>query len=257
MKRLTPAEIHLKRLGITEPCEIDLEAIAWDAKAVVRYEPLDGCEARIIGYGDRAIITVDPGKGKRRKRFSTGHELGHWRHHHGQSFVCRSDDIGNQVLSALHPERIADAYAADLLLPEYLFRPLAQQFTRVTIEAIGKLAEAFTTSLTATALRMVQLGPVPAMLICHTATRRKWFRPGPDVPSRWFPRDDLDAESGAFEVLHGQKESSRQILIGADAWFDRYEAARYELYEQSVRVTENEVLTLLVFKDAKMLEEAA
>lgn len=45
---LTPAERLLQELGITEPSEIDLDAIAFHAGARVRYRPLDGCEARIM-----------------------------------------------------------------------------------------------------------------------------------------------------------------------------------------------------------------
>src|SRR3546814_13781746 len=95
-----------------------VEAMSWEAGAEVRVAPLYSCEARIIGYGDRAIITVASGGIWQRRRFSVAHELGHWKYHRGRSFVCRSDDIGNQRRSFTDPERVADAYAADLLLPE-------------------------------------------------------------------------------------------------------------------------------------------
>ena len=45
---LTQAERLLQELGVTEPGEIDLEAIAYHVNARVRYRPLDGCEARIV-----------------------------------------------------------------------------------------------------------------------------------------------------------------------------------------------------------------
>jgi hypothetical protein len=75
---LTFAERLLQTYGITEPEEIDIEAIAYDQGAEVRYRKLDSCEARIIGYGSRAVITIDSDAHPRRKRFSLGHELGHW-----------------------------------------------------------------------------------------------------------------------------------------------------------------------------------
>lgn len=55
-----PASL-LAELGIEAPDEIDIEAIAEHCDATVVYEPLAGCTARIIGHGDRAIITVDAG----------------------------------------------------------------------------------------------------------------------------------------------------------------------------------------------------
>jgi hypothetical protein len=55
---MTVPERLLQDLGVTDPDEIDLEAIAWTMGAEVRYRPLDGCEARILGRDDEAIITV-------------------------------------------------------------------------------------------------------------------------------------------------------------------------------------------------------
>ena len=83
MSLLSPAERILRELGITEPCEIDLEAIAWHLGARIKRCNLGGCEARIIGHRDRAIIRVDRSSHHRRQRYSIGHELGHWHHHRG------------------------------------------------------------------------------------------------------------------------------------------------------------------------------
>jgi len=47
---------------------------------------------------------------------------------------------------------------------------------------------------------------------------------------------------------------SPRTLIGADAWFDRFDADRYEIFEQSVRAGKDEVLTFLTFKSREMLE---
>jgi hypothetical protein len=118
---LTPAERLLQELGITEPEEIDLEAIAFHLGACVRFRKLDGCEARIIGCNHAAIITIDEDCSHRRKRFSLAHEIGHWTHHKGQTLVCRVEESRPQERTS--PERIANNYAADLLMPRYLFAP--------------------------------------------------------------------------------------------------------------------------------------
>ena len=99
---LTPAERLLQELGITEPNEIELDAIAHHVGACVRYRPLQGCEARIIGTGDRAIITVKSDSHPRRKRFSIAHELGHWYHHRGQ-FGVYLRLLGAKVPSSYGP----------------------------------------------------------------------------------------------------------------------------------------------------------
>ena len=256
MKGLGPAEQLLQDLGISDPRDIDLEAIAFDQGAVVKYQSLKGCEARIVGYGDRGIITIDPGNDPFRVRFSIGHELGHWHRHRGRSLMCRSDEIGNPRRKPQDPERVADSYAADLLMPRYLFDPLARQYDHLTVQAVRELGDLFDTSLTATAIRLIESRHSPAILICHGRQGRKWFARSPDVPERWFPQEQLDPESFASDLLFGPgDEQAHPRLIGADAWFDRPEAHRYELHEQSVRTADDEILTILRLNNADMLED--
>jgi hypothetical protein len=77
-------------------------------------------------------------------------------------------------------------------------------------------------------------------------------------PHRWFPRDDLAAESFAFGVLFGDKtEDAFPRKVGADDWFDRWEAERYEVLEQTVRTGDAEILTLIIVTDDRMLRDFA
>ena len=250
----TAPELLLQELGVTEPNDIDLEPIAYHVGCEVRYRPLDGCEACILGAGDRAIITVTTRTNMARQRFSLAHELGHWHYHRGRSSICRPDDIGNLVRSSLHPERVADTYAADLLLPRYLFEPRLIAAAGPSFSAVDQLTIEFQTSITATALRLVEFTP-SVMLICHAAKGRKWFKAAANVPARWFPRDDLDADSCAFDVLHREEDRSRIAKIGADAWFERNEASRYEIFEETIRVGASEILTLLTLSAPEMLDD--
>lgn len=251
---LTPAERLLHELGVSEPKDIDLEAIAYYLGARIKYRPLDGCDARIVGVGDKAIITVNVRSSSQRKRFSIGHELGHWKSDRGKSLVCRVNDYRPD--HRLSTERIADRYAADLLMPRYLFQPAVKHLNKLTFKAIAALAADFDTSLTSTAIRVVESNHWPAILVCHGQTGRKWFTRAPMVPERWFPQETLDADSNAMDVLYGRKpDNSHPRKIGADAWFDRREAERYEVLEESVRIGSAEVLTLISFNDEEMLEE--
>lgn len=251
--RLRPAEMLLQSLGVTVPEEIDVEAIAWYRGAKVRYRPLESCEARILGHGDRAVICVDSRKSPERRRFSVCHELGHWHHHRGKCLACRSDEIGNaSSKNALDPERVADGYAADLLLPRYLVAPLAAQVSKWSLARIRELAAPFGASTTATAIRLVEMDVIPGMLVSHKTGGRRWFARSPSA-ERWFPQDQLDADSHAFRMLFGSETELRApSLIGADAWFDRTGADRYEVREQSYRASNGEVVTLLLLP-AEML----
>jgi hypothetical protein len=251
---LTPAEALLQELGITEPEEIDIEAIAYHVGARVRFRPLCGCEAHILGCNGQAIITVKHDSSARRKRFSIAHELGHWRFHRGKTLVCRVDEY--RPRDAQSPEKVADGYAADLLMPRYLFAPRASAIERLSFDSIGRLAEAFKTSLTATAIRLVDLDRFPGFVICHSPRGRKWFARAPSVSRRWFPREDLDAKSFAFGIqFGGRPDDSAPRKIGADAWFDRQDAARFTVREQTVRVARDETVSLVLLEDRKMLDD--
>ncbi len=256
-RRLTLPERLLQRFGVERPEEIDVEAIAWALGAKVKYRELHSCEARIVGREDRAIITVDTRVGPRRQRFSVAHELGHWHHHRGRCLICRTEDIGASRRQATDPERVANDYASDLLLPRYLLDPILRGVQKPALKVVREIAAAFETSVTATLIKIVEADRYPMMVVCHGPKGRRWFQASSSIPPRWFPREELDPESCAFSLLFGSgPEEGFPRRIGADAWFDRPEAQRYELLEQSYTLPNQEVMTVLLLNDPKMLGDA-
>lgn len=253
--QISKAEHRLLELGIDEPAHIDLEAIAWDEGVRVQYSDLSGCEARLVGFEDRAIVTLRRATDERRKRFSLAHELGHWNYHRGRSFECRADDWVDGYSSKPAEEREADEYAADLLMPGFMFKPLARSIKRPTFDGVKDLSDTFRTSITATAIRLVDMNVWPLLLVCHSKQGRAWFKRSKDVPERWFPQKELSADSVAFERLFGVAERTRAQQIGAESWFDHREADHYDLIEDAIRTSKGQVLTLLWIEDQEMLEE--
>jgi len=248
---LPPLSI-LQELGITEPEDLHIEAIAQYCGVTIVYEPLKGCEARLIGYGDRAIITVNTESSLRRQRFSAGHELGHWMRDRGKiAFVCAASTFSLEW-SDDNPERRANRYAADLLLPELMFRPLAQN-KDITFATVKQLASRFQTSTTATAIRLVEQGSFPAMIICNQLGRRRWFLRGPAVPESLWPFTVAGQDTIAYDLLRTSVEAPGPVDVRADGWIDHAEAYRYRLREDSIRVQPNLVLTLLWWKDESQI----
>jgi hypothetical protein len=222
--------------------------------ARVRYRALDRCEPRIIGAGNRAIITVNARSGRRRRRFSIGHELGHWHYDRERVLFCAAEDIGRAAPEHAGPERVADRFAGSLLMPDYLFRPVAGAHRHTTFEAVGAIADIFSTSRIATAIRLVESDYFTGCLVCHGTHGRKWFTRSPDLPKRWFPRQDLADDSFALGVLFGgAPEDTFPRRTGAEAWFDRWEAERYEVHEQTMRIGDDEILTMVRIDDDAML----
>lgn len=244
----------LEDLGITEPQEINIEAIAQYCGATIVYESMAGCEARIIGYGDRAIITVNDSSQRGRQRFSGGHELGHWLWDRGKAAFACTERTFNAEWGQENQEQRANRYAADLLLPEFMFRPRA--FRREsTFSTVKELSEQFQTSLTATAIRLVEFGSFPAMVICTEEGKRRWFLRGPEIPEKLWPLESPRSGTIAHD-LHSGKPSGRGPLdVYADQWFDYPGARRHGVREDSIRITSKLVLTLIWWKDELPLVE--
>lgn len=242
------AESLLKDLNITEPRAIDIEAIAQYCGATVVYETLEGSDGRLIGYRDRAIITVNRRDNKERQRFSAAHELGHWMHHRGKvAFACDSQHFTSQWTGD-DQETIANQYAAELLLPTFLFKPMAIG-KPIIFGTVKALAAQFQTSLTTTAIRLVELATTPSMVICSGPKARNWFIPNPalEAASQW-PRRTLSPESLAYGLLHGKKQPTGPVDLPASTWFGGSTAKHAYVTEDSLRITPQLVLTLLTWQ---------
>jgi Zn-dependent peptidase ImmA (M78 family) len=151
-------------LGISEPKEIDLDATAWTKGAIVNYRPIDNCEATIVGSKRRAVISVNSRSIPERRRFSLAHELGHWHYHRGRILFCGKNDVCNFANDALNPERQADSFASDLILPGFMIEPRLRKMKRPTLAAARELAEKFHASLTATLVKMTILNHFPMII---------------------------------------------------------------------------------------------
>jgi hypothetical protein len=251
MTALTPAERILKSLGIEAPGEIDLEAIAWTRGAVVDCRPLDRCEATIVGSKRRAVIAVNSRSSPERRRFSLAHELGHWHHHKGRMLFCGGRDVCNFANSPLDPERQADAFASDLILPNYLLGPRLRRIKRPTLAAAREIAEEYSASLTATLFKITVVNRFPIVIACYDRARRRWFERAPMIQPWWFPLDSLDRASFAANMLFGgAAEESFPRKMPADAWFGFKGCDRFEVEEQSFRLPDDQVLTVLRLPDA-------
>lgn len=247
------AEQLVSELGISIAADIDLDAIALVLGVTVRYEPLEGCEALIVGHGDKAIATVNSLSMPERRRFSLGHELGHWTHHKGHALYCTQDDIDGNSEKARATELIADRYASSLLMPSFIFKPALAARKKLSWKAIREVAKEFGCSPLATVLRVVDLNVAPMLFVCVTGGRRKWFRRSKDVDSVWFPRDSPDTESYAFDLsFDPNKAPAGPRKVGAKAWFDRRNADRLDVIEDSIRVGDC-VYSLLLLEDEGFL----
>lgn len=239
----------LFELGIARPEEIDLFAIAQFCKAHVIEEVLDGIEGRIIGNTNEAFITINSNSTFARKRFSIGHELGHWMYDRGKPFFnCAKKDMRKwDIRKFSDPEVRANRYSADLLLPKSMFVPIARG-KPITFNSVRELMVKFQSSLTATAIRLVELGSYPSMLICTENGVRKWFCRNHIVPEFVWPIQNLSKESLAIDLLKGT-ESFKKGTVSADSWVTTVGSDEYEVVEDSIKIGNETILSIVWWKN--------
>ena len=251
-RRLSAVKI-LQEFRIDSPEDIDVNAIAQFFGATVMAKPLHGSAARILGVGDKALITVNSQSVAARQRFSAAHELGHWMLDRGKllGFTCTEKQIVTGWYGE-NPERRANRFAADLLMPTYLFGPAAKG-KEITFATVRELCESFKTSITATAIRLVETGSFPAMLVFSTPDGIIWKSKPIDLPSAIELRDCPGHYTNAAELLAGQKLNNNPVEVEASDWFSTPRSKNYSIIEDSELIYEDTVLSLLWWKDESQL----
>ncbi|MBI3430657.1 MAG: ImmA/IrrE family metallo-endopeptidase [Hydrogenophilales bacterium] len=248
------AEARIAELGITDPRDLDVALIAMDAGMEVVYENLQGCEATLVGVGNRAIATVRRSTVRGRERFSVGHELGHWDMHRGRAFRCRVDDPDQNWASDTLLEKEADTYASHLLMPTSMFNPRVKALGTPGFREIEDLSEVFATSVLATCMRVADINTLPVILACYNARGvLRWRKAAADVPPRWWLRQQLDDDSFAYELLHNGKSHPSPGKQPAEVWFENMDADEYEMSECCIPSRAGEIMVML-FLGPKMLD---
>lgn len=246
LSKLSPAERVLWSLGITDPVDIDLDAIAFHLGATIKRRRLDGCEARLVGSGDSAIITIDSQTIPTRQRFSIAHELGHWKLDRGRGgFLCTKDDISSRNGSVRDGEGIANSFASQLVLPDYLFNPRAVG-KPITFDAAEKIAGIFNTSLTATAIKLVENSVIAAWLVCHRHRGIAWSFKSQGAPDDLYLRKELHQDTEGFELLFGAANARTRVKVESGSlWFSNRDASRYQVRVQSTKAMDGTVLSIV------------
>lgn len=242
------ADKIIREYGLTDPNQISVEDIAWDRGIEVRVGPLEGAEAWLLRRGNHGIIRISSRVTIRgRQRFSIGHELGHWELHSNlsQDWICSSDTIHAYRGSAAEVE--ANVFAAALLMPERMLRP------RLALGSIGfdffrKIADEFDTTLTATALRIVDETNEDCYIVLSKNGRIRWWKRNERRSGMYLERgQSISQESLAWRCEFEQAEHCGFSKVPAAAWFRnaRY-VDGYEVWEESLLSREyGTVLTII------------
>ena len=228
------------RLGVTDPGDIDLDAIAAELNAEIVFEDLEGATARVIQIGDRARIIIstrvaDVGA----IRFSIAHEIGHILCKHYVEHAGPGDAIERLCaplqVDGTTTEREADVFAAELLMPRPLVAPWCA-VQPVTFDPVRAIASAFGTSVLASAMRFVELTPERCAVVYTKHGRVQWAKKSPSFTA-WLPRRSVAPGSAAFDYFERGSIDEASRLVPAATWLSRRaEQVDAEIYEHATAV---------------------
>jgi hypothetical protein len=200
---------------------VAVDAIASWCDIVVAEIPLDG----FLGFlrrGKRTGILMKEGQGFGQRRFTLAHELGHFclPTHARVSAFCLDESVSGSVAD-LTIEREANRFAAELLMPSDRYR-LDVTGVEPSFRTVERLAapDRYGVSITASAIRLVELTDEACALICTCDGRVLWR-----TLSRNFfhslpaPRNPIRPQTAAAAVIRGENASETPEKVPVDAWF--------------------------------------
>ncbi len=253
------ANERLKKYGVSRPEDIRLEDLAWDLNVEIVVGSLEGAGARIIESRGLGSMRIPKGCNQGQTRFRIGHELGHWHLHPKKLVSCQETDFFNWHSDG-SVEMECNAFSSELLLPSFLLESRCD-LTEVSFAPIHQIAKDFSASITASAIKFVQLCPEPCALVCSKAKDRtiEWV-----IRNRAFwgytiwRGAKIDPRSLAARAFKNGREDERAEQMPTDVWLDdRRTTADSEIEEHILPMRRyNRALSLLWLADSEAPDKA-
>jgi hypothetical protein len=155
---------------------------------------------------------------------------------------CRSAEIGSAGDGVVDGERLANWYAAHLLMPGYLFTPACRSIVApYTWKKLQALADDFDVSPLAAAVRLADEAERPLVLACYDVRARRWCKRTKSAESL-FPPDEPDARCGVLPaILEGGRAGQR--TLSSAIWFPSCRAPTQVI--EDIHVWEGKAYVLL------------
>jgi len=251
---MTPEKLAAKLIDeycIDKPQKLNIVEIANAENLFVIERPLKNFLGMINYEQNIGLITVSAYlNSETQKIFTITHEMGHFfnerfkaEHLRG----CKSTDLISYK-SKMYNEDNANVFAAELLMHKPWFLDFTKN-TEVSIELIKESANYFNVSLTAAAIRFIEIGLSPAAIIYCVNKKVKWFAVHNHFPLKFIAKDlTVPDESLASKLFNGSSTITEKRLVRAIAWFKgqyNCKSSTY-LFEQCISMPNyNAVMVLL------------
>jgi IrrE N-terminal-like domain len=161
------------------PPRLDLSGLAQTLKLSIAEVESDSFEGALLCSRHRLSGRILVKRGLReegRKRFTIGHEIGHFILHRQNQISCSSTDIAHWENERDNPERQADRFASELLLPSSeVLRQIGTEWP--SFKLIISLAEFFGTTLMATGRKYCEVTPHECAIVWTVDGKITWMYP--------------------------------------------------------------------------------
>lgn len=260
------ADAVVEQLGLTAP--IDPLAIVRSEKPLLRAGGRD--------FGDRFDGKLEynrekncfllfyntkydtaPGVHHPRTRFSIAHELGHYfldKHHAYLMRSQKSHPSKGEFRSDNPIEREADSFAASILLPIRLARPIINR-DELSVDRISHIADHFNASLVSTMFRCVALSDFPCAVAGIRGGEVAWMFPSEPLikagvyPNKYFLPANAQEPWAEFQVGVGDRSENEGRVRDWFTTYDRDDLAAVYVTEEYIPVQSMGTLLVLLTMD--------
>ena len=262
------ADAVVERLGLTAP--VDPLAIVQSEKPFLRAggaefgNRYDGMleyhrskNRFLLFYNTKYDDDALPGTHHPRTRFSIGHELGHYFLDRHRAYLMKSEKAHpskGEFRSDLVVEKEADSFAASILLPTRLVRPMIN-LAELSVARISDIARQFNASLVCTTFRSVALSDYPCAVAGIRGGEVAWsFHSDALIKAGVYPNKGFlptNAQEPWAEFQVGVADQSESEGSVGD-WFnvyDKEDLKRVHVAEEYIPVTSMGTLLVLLTMD--------
>jgi Zn-dependent peptidase ImmA (M78 family) len=243
------------------PKRIPVEEIARSVGIVeIEDRDMDGFEGALVAdpAKTRGAIAVKTGTHRRRRRYTIGHELGHFLiRTHGANMQCTSADMRERRWdnAARKREYEANRFSAGLLMPKPMFVRDMEALGTADVTHAKQLSDLYDVSLEATANRYAELSSDMCAVVFSKDGVVRYARPSRTMPELGIrPGDRLPPTSLTARVKSVGEPSSWESVAGGVWLKTEWGVSMPSVLEQSL-VQSNGYRVTLLFVEESAAEE--
>lgn len=202
------------------PPKVDLDKLAEELKlsiVEVDSKSFDGALLRSSRSASGRILLRRGMREVGRRRFTIAHEIGHYVLHGAPQQPCAPRVIEGWKEGQPVPEREADTFASELLLP---FVEVTQYVNRrwPSMQVISDTSEHFGSSMMAASRRFCDVATQACAVVWSSQRQIRWFHPSPSFAHFIPVGSHVGFDSLAYRVYEGQSAPTEMEDVPAEAW---------------------------------------